>query len=77
MGHPGHRAACPTTGTLSVLWRLPSLSVPDLCAYSARTTMANDVQIRRNPLCPLRPVWLMHSTSTAAPSVEAVACQSQ
>lgn len=40
---------------------------------SARTTIANDVRSRRNDLCPLRPVWLMHSTSTVAESSEGVA----
>lgn len=39
------------------------------------TTMAKDVHIRRKPLCPLRSVWLMHSTSTAAPSVGPLDCR--
>lgn len=36
--------------------------------YSARSTRATDVHSRRNRACPVRPTWLMDSTSTGAPS---------
>jgi len=42
-------------------------------SYSIRSTKAKEVQPRRNPPCPVRPVWAMHSTSTTAPSAEGVA----
>nr|WP_164883460.1 hypothetical protein [Streptomyces sp. S10(2018)] len=60
-------------------WVRPSLGdwLNNKKDHSSRTTIANDVQSRRKPLCPLRPVWLMHSKSIAAPSVAGVAVHLQ
>lgn len=76
-GTGAHVSNCTPSGAhRAVVLAVPSARRGSI-SYSSRTTMAKDVQIRRKPLCPLRPVWLMHSTSTAAPSVDGVAAHLQ